>query len=69
MISSVAVGLNSLCVFSENDFHRRAVSQANFMYRAVGLEQVSNTCVLCSAVSLLRKLMLDKAEEELGDRS
>lgn len=56
MISSVAVGLSSFCVFSENDFHRIAVSQANFMYRAVGLEQVSNTCILCSPVSLLPKL-------------
>ena len=48
--------LNSLFVFSEKDFQRRAVSQASFMYSAVGLEQVSNTCVLCSAVSLLYKL-------------
>lgn len=51
------MGLSSLFVSVVNDVHRRAVSHASFIYKAVGLQQVSKTCLLCSGVSLLWKVM------------
>ena len=56
-MSSVAVGLSSLSVFFVNDFHLRAVTHACFKYRAVGLEQAFNTCILCSCVSFLFEII------------
>ena len=53
------MGVSSVCVSVVNDFHWRAVSHASFMYSAVGLQQVSSTCRLCSDVSFLCNTMTE----------